>query len=71
MCDFSAEKRIKRKYISAVTQFCHISAVPLIEKITVKKNSGRCLTDQMNRMIDLIKIGLEAEDGTETEYAGK
>ena len=29
------------------------------------------LTDQMNRMIDLIKIGLEAEDGTETEYAGK
>ena len=29
------------------------------------------LTDQMNRMIDLIKIGLEAEDGTETEHAGK
>ena len=29
------------------------------------------LTDQMNRMIDLIKIGLETEDGTETEYAGK
>jgi ribonuclease-3 family protein len=29
------------------------------------------LTDQMNRMIDLIKIGLEAEDGTETDHAGK